>query len=441
MRIFRNREEAGKSLADELETRVLRTLGTPVVIALPRGGVPVAAEIANRLKAPLDVLITRKIGAPQNPEYGIGAISENGSFWLNDDAIRSLRLSEIETRVLVKKEEQEIRRRIQAYRGDRPLTDVRDRTVILVDDGLATGVTAKASIRALREMGAKRVILAVPVGAPDSVAALSQEADQVVCLEVPAGFYSVGTWYENFEQTSDEEVIRLLSEAQKARRNTDSSKKVTKEIMISDGWVRLPGKLSIPSEAKGIVLFAHGCGSRRHSHRNLQIAENLNEAGIATLLFDLLDPLEALESENVLDIPLLAGRLVLAYTAIRQRPETFELPLAIFGTNTGGAAALWAAAILGDSVASVVSQGGRPHLALEKLSQVRTPTLLIVGGLDEQILSINRDAHDRLRNSKLLIVAGATHLFEEPGALEAASDAAKDWFLQSFEKSTVRTAA
>jgi putative phosphoribosyl transferase len=115
--------------------------------------------------------------------------------------------------------------------------------------------------------------------------------------------------------------------------------------------------------------------------------------------------------------------------------------LAIFGTNTGGAAALWAAAILGDSVASVVSQGGRPHLALEKLSQVRTPTLLIVGGLDEQILSINRDAHDRLRNSKLLIVAGATHLFEEPGALEAASDAAKDWFLQSFEKSTVRTAA
>jgi putative phosphoribosyl transferase len=433
MRVFRDRTEAGRSLASELEKRVF---ANPVVIALPRGGVPVGAEVAKRLKAPLDVLVTRKIGSPENPEYGIGAISENGTFWLNENAVRELGLSEIETRVLIKKEEKEVRRRVHQYRGDRPITDVRDRTVILVDDGLATGVTAKASMHALREMGAERVILAAPVGAPDTAAALADEADQVVCLELPMGFYSVGAWYENFEQTSDEEVIRLLSEARQ-----EESKTVSKEIEITDGLVRLPGTLAIPPRAHGIVLFAHGSGSSRLSPRNLQVAEELNHAGIATLLFDLLDPVEALDRANVFDIELLASRLVLAYTAIKQRPETFELPVAFFGASTGGGAALYAAALLGDSISAVVSRGGRPDLAMSKLREVQAPTLLAVGGLDTQVIELNREAQAQLPNSKMLIVTGATHLFEEPGALESVSAAAKEWFLEHFESAGARAAA
>jgi len=433
MRVFKDRIEAGRSLASELEKMVF---GNPVVIALPRGGVPVGAEVAKRLNAPLDVLVTRKIGSPENPEYGIGAISENGTFWLNENAVRKLGLSEIETRVLIKKEEKEIRRRVHQYRGDRPITDVRDRTVILVDDGLATGVTARASMRALREMGAERVILAAPVGAPDTAAALADEADQVVCLELPMGFYSVGAWYENFEQTSDEEVIQLLSEA-----HQEDSKTVSKEIEITDGLVRLPGTLAIPPRAHGIVLFAHGSGSSRLSPRNLQVAEELNHAGIATLLFDLLDPVEALDRANVFDIELLASRLVLAYTAIKQRPETFELPVAFFGASTGGGAALYAAALLGDSISAVVSRGGRPDLAMSKLREVQAPTLLAVGGLDTQVIELNREAQAQLPNSKMLIVTGATHLFEEPGALESVSAAAKEWFLEHFESAGARAAA
>lgn len=433
MRIFRDREEAGKSLADAIEGI---PLGNPAVVALPRGGVPVAAEVAKRLHVPLDVLITRKIGAPQNPEYGIGAICENGTFWINESAADELRLSEFEIRNIIKKEGQEIRRRVQEYRGDHPFLDVRDRTVILVDDGLATGVTARVSIQALYEMGAERVILAAPVGAPDTARSLSQLADQVICLETPDGFYSVGAWYENFEQTSDEEVVRLLSESRQRKVEI-----VSKEIEITDGVIKLPGTLKIPPQARGIVLFAHGSGSSRLSPRNIQVADELNRAGIATLLFDLLDPVEAMDRSNVFDIPLLASRLVLAFTAIRQRPETFELPVGFFGASTGGGAALWAAASLGDSITAVVSRGGRPDLAMEKLSYVQAPALLVVGGLDTEVIELNRLAHAALPHSKMLIVAGATHLFEESGTLEAVAEAARDWFVEHFEKKTAHAAA
>jgi putative phosphoribosyl transferase len=437
MRVFKDREEAGKSLADKLVKEPGGiALANSIVIALPRGGVPVAAEIASRLKAPMDVLITRKIGAPDNPEYGIGAISENGTYWINEGAASSLGISDLEIRSIMKRETSEIQRRVHEYRGDRPMIDVRDRTVILVDDGLATGVTARVSIQALREMGAERVILAIPVGAPDTVEFLAQEADQVICLELPELFYSVGSWYENFQQTSDEEVIELLADSRKLR-----SEIVSKEIEITDGAVKLPGTLNIPPNAKGIVLFAHGSGSSRQSPRNMQVADKLNQAGIATLLFDLLDPIEALDRSNVFNIPFLANRLALAFIAIRERPETFELPAGFFGASTGGGAALWAAANLGESIVAVVSRGGRPDLAMEKLPKIKAATLLIVGGLDPEVIELNRSAHMALSNSKMLIVAGATHLFEEPGTLEAVADAARDWFLNCFEKSVARHAA
>lgn len=201
-----------------------------------------------------------------------------------------------------------------------------------------------------------------------------------------------------------------------------------REVLIPGEGVSLPGSLSVPSGAAGIVLFAHGSGSSRLSPRNAQVAEALNEARLATLLFDLLSPGEARDRRNVFDVALLAERLAVATGWLETDPELCTLPLGYFGASTGAAAALWAAAEEG-GVAAVVSRGGRPDLAAPRLAGVRAPTLLIVGGRDEVVLELNRRALELLTcEAELRIVAGATHLFEEPGALEEVSTLAREWF-------------
>lgn len=189
----------------------------------------------------------------------------------------------------------------------------------------------------------------------------------------------------------------------------------------------LDGELAVPSRAQGIVAFAHGSGSSRRSPRNRAVAQALNGAGFATLLFDLLTPSEEIDRTNVFDIPLLASRLVAASAWLGERSDVGELPLGYFGASTGAGAALSAAGELGDRVKAVVSRGGRPDLARD-LGAVRAPTLLIVGGADHQVLALNHEAQQQLRcPSELAVVPGATHLFEEPGALEQVSRLAIDW--------------
>jgi putative phosphoribosyl transferase len=202
----------------------------------------------------------------------------------------------------------------------------------------------------------------------------------------------------------------------------------TVEVSITDGAVMLPGLLTIPEGAPGVVLFAHGSGSSYRSARNGRVATRLNEEGLATLLFDLLSPLEAADRSNVFDADLLGGRLRLATAWIDGRPGE-PLEVGYFGASTGAAAALVAAAELGDRIAAVVSRGGRPDLASAHLSEVRSPTLLIVGGLDTVVIELNLEAAARLRCPHATeIVSGATHLFEEPGALEQVMDLAAGWF-------------
>jgi dienelactone hydrolase len=193
--------------------------------------------------------------------------------------------------------------------------------------------------------------------------------------------------------------------------------------------VRLQGDLALPAAAAGIVAFAHGSGSSRLSPRNVQVADVLNEAGLATLLFDLLTEQEARDRANVFDIELLGGRLVAATRWLREQPETRPLPLGYFGASTGAAAALWAAAKQGVDVQALVSRGGRPDLAGGRLRLVRAPTLLIVGGADELVLELNREAAAGLVacEHELAVVPGATHLFEEPGALERVAELAAVW--------------
>ena len=198
--------------------------------------------------------------------------------------------------------------------------------------------------------------------------------------------------------------------------------------VVSDGMT-LPGDLVIPEGANAVVAFAHGSGSSRRSPRNVEVAERLRVAGLATLLFDLLTDGEAQDRGKVFDIALLARRLEGAAGWLRADPDVSELPIAFFGASTGAAAALVAAAHLGPDVAAVVSRGGRPDLAAEALEVVSAPTLLIVGGADTQVLELNRRAQTRMRSeTRLEIVPGATHLFEEPGAIERVAELATAWF-------------
>lgn len=206
---FSDRRDAGRQLATLLgRFRDER----PIVVGIPRGGVPVAAEVARALGAPLDVTIVRKIGAPRNPEYAIGALAEGGVRVLSQEAVRAVGLSDRQLDILAAHVEDELVQRLARYRGARGPATLSGRTAILVDDGLATGRSALAAARSLRKRGAARVILAIPVAAPESAQALRHYADEVACLQEPADLWAVGHWYEDFRPTTDEEVIAVLAE-------------------------------------------------------------------------------------------------------------------------------------------------------------------------------------------------------------------------------------
>ena len=206
---FTNRTQAGRELATFLSAYKNRP--DVVVLALPRGGVPVAFEVARALQAPLDVFIVRKLGLPAHPEFAIGAIASGGVRVLNDDVVRWLDISPATINAVARREQLELERRERLFRGERPVVDVRDKTVLVIDDGLATGSTMKAAVQALRTEGPKSIVVAVPVGSPDTCEEMKGVADDVVCARSPAAFSAVGQWYVDFTQTSDAEVHDLLN--------------------------------------------------------------------------------------------------------------------------------------------------------------------------------------------------------------------------------------
>ncbi|MEU6314551.1 phosphoribosyltransferase family protein [Streptomyces sp. NPDC047014] len=418
--LFPHRADAGERLA-----AALRHLEgeRPVVLGLPRGGVPVAFRVARALGAPLDVIVVRKLGVPHHKELGFGAIGEGGVRVISEDILRMSRLGPREVAEVEHAEEAELARRARAFRGDRPRVPLDGRTVVVVDDGIATGATAAAACQVVRAQGAAHVVLAVPVAAPDSLARLRDAADELVCLSAPPSFRAVGEWYEDFAQTSDEEVVTLLARAAAASRSATAT-----PVEVDAGGLTLAGDLALPVGAAGVVMFAHGSGSGRRSPRNRSVAAELNRAGLGTLLFDLLTPAEEGDRANVFDIGTLAARLTEATVWLRRRAP---VPVGYFGASTGAAAALWAASGAGADIGAVVSRGGRPDLAAGHLGGVRAPTLLVVGGEDTTVLDLNRRAREELRcENRMEIVRGATHLFEEPGALDEVSRLARDWFVR-----------
>ncbi|MFJ3162639.1 phosphoribosyltransferase family protein [Streptomyces kanasensis] len=454
---FRDRADAGRRLAAAVAAVDPRD---PVVLGLPRGGVPVAHRVAEALAAPLDVLVVRKLGVPSRPELGFGAIGEDGVRILNDAVVRAAAVGEHDRTRVEEAERTVLEDRLRRYRRDRGGVPLRGRTAVLVDDGAATGSTALAACRVARAHGAARVVVAVPVAPREAVALLRQEADEVVCLASPDGFGSVGQWYDDFTQTSDGEVAELLAlhgpptpetgtgsgsgtgrlgeegsgHASGVRGKGSARGKGVVGPVVAEGpvevvadGVRLAGDLVLSDRAPGVVVFAHGSGSGRLSPRNRAVARALQRQGLGTLLFDLLTETEGEDRERTFDIPLLARRLTGATAWLRRAQAP---PVCYFGASTGAAAALTAAAEPDADVAAIVSRGGRPDLAGARLDDVRAPVLLIVGGADAPVLPLNRRAAARLRCEHAVeVVPGATHLFEEPGAMEQVEQLAAAWFL------------
>ena len=435
---FIDRGDAGRQLARELEAFRSENV---VVLGLPRGGVPVAFEVARALRAPLDVIVVRKLGVPYQPELALGAIGEDDVRVLDDRVLRVAQVTGEEVAAVERAERVELHRRVDRFRGARERVPVAGKTAVVVDDGVATGSTARAACRVARAQGAARVVLAVPVGARDAIASLTGDADQVVCLRTHARFVAVGQWYLDFAQVSDEQVAGLLRQAVDGFREPvptgapDDPPERDGEVSVPVGRVSLAGHLTIPEHPVGMVVFAHGSGSSRHSPRNRYVAAVLNQAGLATLLFDLLTHAEERDRATVFDVELLADRLVEVTTWLGQQPVTANLRVGYFGASTGAGAALWAATDGRADVHAVVSRGGRPDLAAGRLARVRTPTLLIVGGEDTIVLELNRRARAAMPcESQLAVVPGATRLFEEPGALDQVAALARDWFARHLTR-------
>lgn len=419
--IFRDRWDAGERLAHAMAS--LR--GTrPLVLGIPRGGLAVARVVADQLDGELDAVLVRKLGAPGHEEYAIGAIDESGRYEVSRYAATS-GANEAYVRQEAGRQLERLAQRRRLYSPHRSPHDPEGRVVVVVDDGLATGATMRAALRAVRRKNPARLVAAVPVAAPDSLASIRALADDIVCLSAPTAFRSVGEYYLSFDPVEDDEVIRLLARDEAVE---VSDRHAVPMVFDVDGTM-LEGDLHVPPHASGIVVFVHGSGSSRRSSRNRYVASALQARGFATLLFDLLSEDEERTTSERFDIDKLARRLDAVLDRVSEEPELASLPLALFGASTGAAAALVVAARRHD-IRAVVSRGGRPDLAgRDALANVTAPTLLVVGSADRDVIALNRAALGEMSTTvELVLVPGATHLFEEVGALEQVASLAGDWF-------------
>ncbi|MBE0428104.1 MAG: dienelactone hydrolase family protein [Nitrospirae bacterium] len=425
--MFTDRRDAGLQLAEKLKH--YKSCKGVLVLALPRGGAVTGLEIARTISAPLDVLIVRKIGFPGQPELAIGAVSETGTVVLNQRIISDGGVTKKYIEDEISAQKKEIDRRIRLYRGGRRVEfeKVEGKTIILVDDGIATGATMKAAIATLKEEKIEKLIVAVPVSPLETANELRAMVDEFVCLYTPSDFMAVGNYYRDFTQVTDEEVAKILKESVALKEGYEMTEE--KQVKIPVDSVKLEGILTIPKDALSLVIFAHGSGSSRLSPRNRFVAGVLQKAGMGTLLFDLLTAKEDEIYDNRFDIPLITGRLKAATHWVMGQSETAKLKIGYFGASTGTAVALVAAADFAAEIKAIVSRGGRPDLAGDALGKVIVPTLLIVGGEDHVVIELNKKAFDMIKAEKQLkIIPGATHLFEEPGTLEAVARLAAEWF-------------
>lgn len=402
----------------------------PVVLGLPRGGVPVAAAVAQVVGAPLDVIVVRKLGVPDQPELAMGAIGEDGAIVMNDDIVRLARVGAAAVAAEERTERAVLDARLSRIRCVRSRESLVGRTAVLVDDGIATGATMRAAVRVARAHGALRVAVAAPVAPPEAVEEFRSLADHVVVLEQPADFRAVGNWYHDFRAVGDDDVLRLMRRAAQSPAHTS--------VSIDPGTGRgadcLLGDLTVPVDPTGVVVFAHGSGSNRHSPRNSAVARMFERGGFATLLLDLETEAEVRAGDDTA-LEVLATRVVRAVEWLAVTPPTVGLPVGLMGASTGAAVAARAAVGASGRVVALVSRGGRIDLASDVLAELVAPTLCIVGSADDVVLDLNRRALRSMRCiNDLVVIDGASHLFAEAGTLDAAAVAAFEWFQSEFAR-------
>ena len=411
---FTDRSEAGRRLAERIRPHAI---DDPIVLALPRGGVPVGAELARGLGAEFDVLMVRKIGLPERPETGVGAISEDGHVIYDDLALARMRVPRQALSDTVAFELDELDRRRRVYRGERPTPRIAGRDCVVVDDGIATGGTARAALRMVRQAGPSRLVLAVPVASPEALEALRGEADAVVVISAPDNFRAVGEWYRDFDQLSDGNVTAILADLERSRPRPD----VARGVRIRAGQVYIDGDLTMPTALRGVVVMAFGRG--RGDPRRRAIAASLQRAGYATLLLDLLT------EDGGEDTAVLGERLNAAVTWLRRATDAASEPLGVMGSGVAAPAALVTAAESPQDVAAVVVHGGRVDLAEPALSRVRTPTLILLEGEDSFVRELGEWARGRLGgHSELGVVAGAERLLGDAEGWREVAARTLEWF-------------
>ncbi|MEO7454678.1 MAG: phosphoribosyltransferase family protein [Gemmatimonadaceae bacterium] len=470
--VFRDRWRAGAALAALL--RPYATEPDVVVLGLARGGVVVAREVADALGAPMDVFVARKVGVPGIEEVALCAIAEGTEQVLADKVAWYIGVPASVMRRLSAQERVEIERRVRLYRNGRSLT-LHGRTVIVVDDGLATGATMCAAVEAIRLQKPARIVVAVPVATAQGASEVRPYVDAVVIAQEMRAQQTVSSMYARFEQVTDAEVLALLARPPELVPRAivrDVSARITEgraygagndgraerplSIPVDGGTlladlgmpspVRSKGVLDVVDDCAGLVVLVHGGGSSRHSYRNRYIAGRLRLSGYATVRLDLMTADEqerdAEDASLRFDAWRGAARLVAACEWLQRSGFAGARAPFLMGASTGAAAALCAAAILRHRVSGVISRGGRVDLASSVLQYVKAPVLMLVGDRDAMTFARNKAAQRQLTSAARLVrVKRAGHTFEEPGALGAVAEHAVDWLRTLEPHETARVTA
>ena len=427
---FRDRKDAGEQLA-----AVLKQKGyvDAVVLGIPRGGLPVATEVARAVGGILAVVVARKLGAPGNPELAIGATTASGITYINEGVARAVGASQAYIDAEKLRQVLEAQRREELFDGHRR-PGLKDRTVIVVDDGVATGATAIAAIRATKAEGAKRVVIAVPVGPPEMIDLLGKEADEVVCLESDPGFWAVGQYYDNFDQVSDQDVRALLNAYAAPPPAPDST-----HVTIKRNQINLAGILTTPAGAGPfpLVIFVHGLGSGKDSPRNVTIAAHIVDSGIATLLFDLSGHGESLPDPHD-GLGAYVADLQAAFAWATVAPQVKNDAIGIAGSSLGATIAV--KALIEGHVKPRTMVLRAPPVEPEDFRRIDVPSLVLIGSLDPLRSDVEWGATP-CPQLTLSVVQGASHLFEEPGTLEQALRLTVGWFVQHLLQAPVTSKA
>ena len=418
---FTDRSEAGRRLAERVRPYAV---SDPLVLALPRGGVPVGAALARRLDADFDVLVVRKIGLPGRPELGVGAIAEDGSVLFDDRALARMRVPRQALAGTVDAERAELDRRRRVDRGERPPLNIAGRDCVVVDDGAATGGTARAALRMVRQAGPAQLVLAVPVASGEAIDMLKEEVDAVVVLGVPDGFRAVGEWYRDFGRLSDGHVTAIMSEMGRGRSRPGST---ARRVRIRAGDVRLGGDLTLPSALRGAVVLSFGEG--RGDPRWRAIASVLQRAGYATLMLDLLVGEERSSVGGGAAVEALAERLSSAVTWLRRTAGIAGEPVGVLGSGAAAPAALVTAARRPSDVAAAVVYGGRIDLADPALPDVRAPVLVMLESHDSFVREWGEWARGRLGgHTDLKVMSSVEQLLRGAGEWRQVAVETQDWF-------------